>query len=230
MVNPSRLEDQGEHFMPSSEFIFENIIHLGAVLYLVCFLFRDQVWLRIFAFLGDGVYCAYYWGITDQPLWSAITYSALNMFINLVMVMGILNDRRETTLGDNDMKLYQGFAGMTPGDFRRLSRIGTWKTADQDITLTEEGRPLAELHYVLEGDVEISKSGRPIPVSAGIFIGEIAYLKQAVASATVKLKSGAVYMSWPHEALLKATAKHDGLKQSLAHLLSTDMATKIARS
>jgi hypothetical protein len=40
--------------------VVPNLIHIGALCYLVCFLFRDQLWLRIFAVLGDLVYTGFY--------------------------------------------------------------------------------------------------------------------------------------------------------------------------
>ncbi len=159
-----------------------------------------------------------------------MTYSAVYVVINLAMVMLILNDQRHTNLSDNDMKLYQGFSGMTPGDFRRLSRSGTWHKADATVTLTREGEGVNELHYVLDGNIEITKSGRAIDVTPGLFIGEIAYLHKTPASATVTVKPGSTYISWPNDALQKVTAKHDGLRQSLSNLLSTDLAAKAARA
>jgi hypothetical protein len=216
--------------MFSIEFFLQNLIHLGAMLYLVCFLFRNQILLRFFAILGDLAYTGFYWSVADTPLWSAMAYSTLNMLINFSMIMLIFNDQRHTTMSDNDMKLYQGFSGMTPGDFRRLSKAGTWRKAEDTVTLTREGETVSELHYVLDGNLEITKGGRAIDVSSGLFIGEIAYLRKTPATATVTVKPGATYISWPHQALQKVTSKHDGLRQSLTSLLSTDLAAKVARS
>jgi hypothetical protein len=216
--------------MLSGQLFLQNLIHVGAILYLVCFLFRNQVLLRFFAILGDLAYTGYYWSVADTPLWSAMAYSTMNMVINFMMIMLIFIDQRHTTMNDNDMKLYQGFSGMTPGDFRRLSRAGVWRKADETVMLTREGEPVNELHYVLDGNLEITKGGRAIDVSSGLFIGEIAYLRKTLATATVTVKPGATYISWPHAALQKVISKHDGLRQSLTSLLSTDLAAKVARA
>jgi Cyclic nucleotide-binding domain len=212
------------------EWLIPLLIHIGAVCYLVCFLFRDQLWLRIFAVLGDIVYTAFYFTAADVPLWTAIIYSSLNVTINFVMIGLILNDRRMTNLADNDLRLYQKFHGMTPGDFRRLCKIGTWRKAKDDHTLTTEGSALQRLYYVVEGEVEVKKGERVIPVKSGIFIGEVAYLKNTPASATVVAKAGAHYISWSHDELKKIVTRHESLKQSLATLLSADLAVKVANS
>jgi Cyclic nucleotide-binding domain len=212
------------------EWIVPYLIHVGALCYLVCFLFRDQLWLRIFAVLGDLIYSAFYFTAADIPLWSAITYSGLNVAINLFMMAMILHDRRMLPLDDNDLRLYQSFQGMAPGDFRRLRKIGQWHKTDSDQTLATEGEALHQLYYVVDGEVEVKKGDRIIPVQAGLFIGEIAYLKNSPASATVVAKAGAHYISWSHEELKKIVTRHDSLKQSFANLLSADMALKVAKS
>jgi hypothetical protein len=212
------------------EWLVPYLIHLGALCYLVCFLFRDQLWLRVFAVVGDVIYTAFYFTAADVPLWSAIIYSALNVVINFVMIALILNDRRMTALADNDLRLYQQFKGMTPGDFRRLCKIGTWQKADDDHVLTTEGSTLQQLYYVVEGEVEVKKGDRKIPVKSGIFIGEVAYLKNTPASATVVAKAGAHYISWSHDELKKIVSRHESLKQSLGNLMSADLALKVANS
>jgi Cyclic nucleotide-binding domain len=212
------------------EWMVPYLIHVGALFYLVCFLFRDQLWLRIFAVLGDLVYTAFYFTAADVPLWSAIVYSGLNVAINLFMVAMILQDRRMLRLDDNDLRLFQSFQGMAPGDFRRLRKIGQWHKADDDRTLTIEGEALHQLYYVVDGEIEVKKGDRNIPVKAGLFIGEIAYLKNGPASATVVAKAGAHYISWTHADLKKIVTRNDSLKQSFSNLLSADLAMKVARS
>jgi hypothetical protein len=212
------------------QWIIPWLIHIGAICYLVCFLFRDQLWLRIFAVVGDFIYTAFYFTVADVPLWSAIIYSVLNMLINLVMIGYILNDRRMTLLADNDLRLYQNFRGMTPGDFRRLCKIGNWQKAESDQTLTTEGAALQTLYYVVEGELEVKKGERLIPVKSGLFIGEVAYLKNTPASATVVAKAGAHFISWTHADLKKIVTRHESLKQSLGSLMSSDLALKVANS
>jgi hypothetical protein len=214
--------------MPFEEFL-PYLIHAGALVYVCCFLFRDQLYLRFFAIIGDLLYTLFYYGTVKDPFW-AVIYSIMNMMVNIVMMYLIVRDRRETSLDDRDMQLFQSFAGMAPGDFRRLRALGKWTEAQVDTNLTTEGERLNQLYYILSGNVEISKSGRSIPISGKHFIGEIAYLQRTPASATVVAKPGCTYISWSHADLAKVSEKHDGLKLSLGALLSTDLAQKVARA
>ncbi len=215
--------------MPYFEYVAPHLIHVGAVLYLICFLFRDQIALRMFAIAGDFAYMAYYFTVSSSPLWEAIFWIIPNMGINMVMIALILRDRRMTTLSDDEMSLYQNLRGISPGQFRRLIKSGNWQQIDETTTLTEEGQTLNKLYYVLRGDVEIDKAGRKIKVDPAVFIGELAFLRKKPATATVKVAAGAVVVSWHHAALASITQKDEGLTNALALLLNSDLAEKVAR-
>lgn len=210
--------------------VFPYLVHVGAMLYLVCFLFRDQILLRSFAIAGDLAYVAYYFTIANTPLWGAILWNIPNVGINLVMIWLILRDSRTSTFTDNELKLFRSLNEMKPGDFRKLIKVGTWHRASSVTELAREGQPLTNLYYVLEGDVDIEKNNRKIAVQAGLFIGEIAFLRQGPATATVRVMPNALYMSWSHAALLKAQDRHDGLKSAIGSVLNADLADKLART
>jgi Cyclic nucleotide-binding domain len=207
-----------------------HLIHVGAVLYLICFLFRDQIALRIFAVAGDVAYMVYYFTVAAHPLWEAIFWIIPNMGINIVMIALILRDQRMTMLSDDEMALYQNLRGISPGQFRRLIKTGHWQRITETTTLTEEGQALERLYYVLQGDVEVDKAGRKIKVDPAVFIGELAFLRKKPATATVKVAPGAVLVSWSHRALAAITAKDEGLNMALTLLLNNDLAEKVARA
>jgi Cyclic nucleotide-binding domain len=209
--------------------VLPQLIHLGAFLYLICFLFRDQILLRSFAILGDFAYTAFYFTAADKPLWSAIAWIVPNIGINIIMIFLILRDRQMMPLSDDEMSLFQNLRGLNPGQFRRLIRLGKWQRVETDTILTEEGKDLDRLYYVLAGDVEVDKGGRLIKVEPAVFIGELAYLRKKPATATVRAKAGAVFVSWPHAALENVTRKDEGLAAVLGNLLSNDLAEKVAR-
>lgn len=210
--------------------IAQNFVHLGAVLYLVCFLFRDQILLRSFAIAGDTAYVIYYYNVSDQPLWGAIFWNIPNAAVNLAMIAVILRDRRTTSFSENELKLYRCLKTLSPSDFRKIAKLGKWTRTTAEMPLAEEGQPLDMLHYVVEGDVEIHKGGRRIHVEPGLFIGEVAFLRKRTASATVKVAAGSLYISWPHSTLLRMQDRNEGLRNAINSMLSVDMADKVARS
>jgi hypothetical protein len=205
-------------------------VHYGALLYLVCFIFRDQILLRSFAIAGDLANTVYFYGGTGTALWAPLFWCMMNISINLVMIGIILNDQRHAGMSDDELSLFRKLDALTPGDFRKLIRIGKWHRAPAETVLTEQTKEVDRLFYVLEGDIDIEKSGRSIHSPAGLFIGEIAFLRGRPATATVKVGEGAHYFEWRKSDLQRLFDKQPDLRNAFASLLNADMAEKVARS
>ena len=211
-------------------FEWQNVVHVGAVLYLICFTFRNQLYLRIFAILGEVCYTTYFFAAADKPLWGAIFWSSMNMAINLFMIALIFRDTRQSFFNDDELNLFRNLPGLSPGQFRKLMKIGKWtRTAKRDL-LTEEGKALDRLHYVLDGKVNINKSGREIKIKPTVFIGELAFLRQKPATATVHVEAESLYVTWAHDDLHRAMNQNEELRTAFALLLNNDMAEKMART
>lgn len=210
--------------------ILPHFVHLGALLYFVCFLFRNQILLRSFAIAADLAYLVYYFNVADKPLWDAAVWSILIMLTNVVMLVIIIRDQNRTNFTDHELKLYRCLNSLSPSDFRRIVRLGTWTRVEGDVTLTTAGQPIQHLHYVLEGEIEMEKDGRKIDCKAPLFIGEIAFLRQSPASATVRVKAGVLYITWSHDDLARAQLKHDNLRPAISAMLNSDLADKLSRA
>lgn len=207
-----------------------SLVHLGAILYLVCFAFRNQVALRLFAMAGDVVYTAYYFVVSDPPLWEAMFWSTANVAVNMIMLYLIFRDRQPGRMSDDELRLFRKLDTLSPGEFRRLVAAGTWRRVDNSTRLTDEGKQLDRLFYVLDGTPRIDKAGRSIESSAGVFIGEVAYLKKRPATASVNVEPGALYIEWTHAALDRLKRRQGGFEVALGRLLGADMAEKVARA
>jgi Cyclic nucleotide-binding domain len=216
--------------MPTLSEIAPQMVHVGSLLYLICFLFRDQIMLRCFAIAGDFAFVAYYFNVSDQPLWGAIFWNIPNIGINLAMIALILRDRGTASYSENELKLFGALPPIAPSDFRKLLRSGKWNVAEADTVLAREGEALDHLHFVLEGGVEVEKGGKTIPVVPGLFIGEIAFLTNRPATANVKVLAQSVYFSWPSGALQAAREKDQSLAGAIGSMLNADLAGKLART
>ena len=96
--------------------------------------------------------------------------------------------------------------------------------------LTTEGEVPEKIFYVLDGKVSIGKQGRVLEREPKLFIGEIAFLRDKAASATVTTVAKALYVSWEQSELRALLKKNDDLKNAMGALLSADMADKVASS
>lgn len=216
--------------MLASALVADNLVHLAAIATLVCYLFRDQIKLRSFAVLGDLLLSAYYYFAFSVPLWTPLYWSIANVLINAGMIILLLRDRRMSLLSDNEMRLFRGLETLSPGQFRKLLKRATWHELEEESQLTTEGEMLDTLYYVLDGKVSIGKQGRILEAGPMLFIGEIAFLRDKAATATVRTAASSLYVSWKQAELRELFRKDDDLKNAMGSLLSADMADKVARS
>jgi Cyclic nucleotide-binding domain len=212
------------------EFATQNLVHVAALFTLFCFLFRDQIKLRIFAAIGDLLLSLYYFVAFKDPLWNAMAWSLLNVVINTAMILIILKDGREGGMSDDELSLFRNLDTLTPGQFRKLAKQGTWHRAEEMVTLTTEGEALDTLYYVLSGEVTVRKANRDLRVDPKLFIGELAFMRGRPATATVTVSGDAHYISWSHEDLEKLFKRNEDLRTSMKLLIGRDMAEKMANS
>lgn len=215
----------------SPEFLAQNIVHLAAFFTLICFLFRDQIKLRSFAALGDGLLSVYYYAAFPEPLWNPMAWSILNVIINLTMILVILRDGRVFDMTERDLNLFRNLEGLTPGQFRKLRRKGTWHVAEEETVLTTENETPERLYYVQQGEVTIAKgTRRSFTVEPRLFIGELSLLRRKPATATARVAPGSEYIAWERSDLEKLFAEDDAMRHTLHVILSRDMAEKVANA
>ncbi len=207
-----------------------NIVHVGALLYLLGFLFRDQLVLRALIILGDLVYVLYFYFAPDIPLWGGIFWSALFTIVNVVMIWFIFLDEVQFSLPANDRKLFELLVDLTPGQFRKLLKAGRQEVAASPIVITRENEPLNQLYFVTDGKVTIEKGGHRIVSEAKTFIGEIAFLLSRPATATVTLEPGCHYCVWDSKALHNVLDGNAALKTALSAAMNRKLAEKVAQA
>jgi hypothetical protein len=216
--------------MLSSLLIKENIVHVGAAFYLAGFLFRDQLMLRGLIIAGDLVYILYFLLAPNEPLWGGVFWSAVFMAVNAWMIGRIVADRTHFRMSEDERRLFALLDGLSPGEFRRLMKVGRWHLAAEPTVLTRESQPLERLYYVLDGAVTIDKGGHSFPIAPHVFIGEVAFLTGQPASATVTVAENSRYVSWERGPLRRLQLRAPSLTMAFHAALNKDMAAKVARA
>ncbi len=212
------------------QFLTENLVHVASLFTLVCYLFRNQIRLRAFAATGDALLSLYYYLNFNPPLWNPMVWTLVNVVINSTMILLILRDGRASEMSDDELHLFRQLPSLSPGQFRKLLKIGKWHKNCPATVLTKEGEQLDHLHYVLQGPLQITKASRIINIEPRLFIGELAFLRKRPATATVSAGEGAHYISWTHADLQKLLDKDIDLNSALRQILGLDMAEKMANS
>lgn len=88
---------------------------------------------------------------------------------------------------------------------------GSVMTADDEITILEEGKAPEHIFIILDGQAFVSaKSGFTTSLNAGCIAGEVSYLSHQGASATISLIPSATAFSIPVSALRDQAGKDAG--------------------
>ena len=208
----------------------DYFVYFAFLLALAGYLARDELWLRLLMLAASGNYLAYYYGVSDAPLWGAIATSGALALVNLGVIIVVILERTTFTMSRQVSSIYRSFDMLTPGQFRRMMRLGTVRSAEDPVRLTTEGMRVDKLHFVTEGRVNVTKEGRRAEIPARIFVGEIAYATGNVASATVEVSPGAVWVEWDQEALRNLTRRFPALGVALVAQFNADLLGKVATS
>ena len=205
------------------------IYHIGNLFQFLAFLLRDQLHLRLAMFAGILLQGIFHYvepgGPAVVPLFWKITFS----ITNLCMIILLFGDRFDFGIPQDLRELYRKIKVLSPGEFRKLIRISRRGAHSDEPLLTEGERP-DTLHYLMKGEALMRKGKAEHRLASGVFLGEVAFLNDVPASATVTLQPGAECVSWP-SAQLRALMRDDrALDIAMRGILNHDLAAKVAIS
>lgn len=206
------------------------LVHLALLFHAAGFLTRDELWLRALVLMGTLFYICYYYYISAEPLWDAMFASGVLALINMALIAIIVRERTVLAMSSHEAGLYSIFNTLTPGQFRKLLRNGHWRTAAKPEVLTEIGKPVNRLYYIVSGEIDLEKETGVGRIGGEIFIGEIAFVLGTNASATVTTRPGTVYIEWDVVDIRRLMNRSPAFKNAMIALFNTDMARKVAIS
>lgn len=206
------------------------LIHIGALFYIVAFLIRDELRLRLMVLAGSVFYLLYYYLFPEFPLWDAILTTVILAVANLYILFRILLERTMFALNEQERKLFEAFEGFSPGQFRQVLKIGHWKTVELSAELTTENQQLSKLFYIVDGSVYAKKGEYGFVVGAKNFIGEIAFVLEGPPTATVTASPDTTYIEWNCDEMRRLMGKSPAFENAMMALLSRDLADKLATS
>jgi len=207
-----------------------TFVHIALLFQCAGFMIRDELWLRLLVLIGSGFYVLYYFFFPALPLWDAIYASAILALINLTLIIIIIRERTLFDMNSRETGLFNSFGTLTPGQFRRLIRKGSWRTAKGDVVLTTENIRPEHIYYIVSGKVKATKGKTKFSLEGEKFIGEVGFLMGAPASATVVAPVGTVYVEWKAADLRRLMNKSVPFENAVIALFNYDLARKVADS
>ena len=160
--------------------------HLSYVLIAISYWLTDIFWLRTVAVIGLSLEILYFW-FSGGDLRAGIGWDLIFIAINLYQIYRLVKDRLSLRLPEADRDLLRGvLRGLDDAQIARLLHAGAFLDLAAGTTLAEENRPLQKIYFICSGRVRVTISGREVShLERGNFVGEVAFLTEMPATATV---------------------------------------------
>lgn len=207
----------------------ELIGDLSYVLLIVSMAMRNIFWLRVLAILSGICGAAYDYIWLDNP--GGAYWELLFTLVNLVQWCWLLHERRARYLDPFETKLKSDvFPLLTVLEFQRLMKTGLKEDFFTGDILQRRGKRVELLYLILAGKADIEVDDQRVSVcESGDFIGEIGFLYQVPASATVRASESMRCVVFDVHDLRQFMRRSPDFERGFNQALSANLATKLLR-
>jgi CRP-like cAMP-binding protein len=203
------------------------LLHVANVLYLLSYLVKDILWLRLLTVVA-GLLLMTWAFLQPQPLWASIGWNALFLAINLYQSWLLILERRPVRLSERDALLYRlTFRTLTPREFVKLLALGRWEEAAPETRIVERAQVLDRLMVIASGRTAVKVGERVVELGEGRFVGEMSFITGQAPAADVVAIDAIRYVSWPKAELTTFLAQHPALRAAWQAVLGADLVSKL---
>lgn len=207
------------------------LLHVANLLLLGCYLVRDILLLRVAAVIASGCFIAYFL-LLDVPNREAAAWNVVYVVVNAVQIALLVRERMRGKLTPADAALRERVFPWTPAHkFAILVRHATrMRVVPGDPALVERGHAVTSLWLVESGEFEVIVDGRLVATCIpDDFVGEMAFVDRAAASATVRACTPSTLMVWDAQRLHELLADEPEIQRGFHAALGTNMSQKLRR-
>lgn len=203
--------------------------NLAFILVACSFMVKDILWLRLLSVTASFCSISYNAYVSEQPLWVPIIWNLFFISLNFYHISRIIYGNRRIILNNKEQELYQmSFSQLNLIEFSKLIRMGEWKKADSDVILIKEDQPMEDLLMIYNGHVDILVKENNFEkkineLKDGQFIGEMSFLSNHPAAATVKTVHPTEYVCWKQKSLKELMTRNPSLLFSLQAAMGTQI-------
>jgi len=160
--------------------------HISYVLIAISYWLTDIFWLRVVAVVGLSFEILYFWH-SGGDLRTGMGWDLIFIAINLYQLYRLVKDRLSLRLPEADRDLLRSvFTGLDDSQIARLLIAGEFCDFAGGTTLAEENEALERIFFVCSGSARVMIGGREVShLEKGSFVGEVAFLTDKPATATV---------------------------------------------
>ena len=202
--------------------------HLSYVMIAISYWLTDMFWLRSVAVVGLSLEILYFL-LSGGDLRAGIGWDLIFILINLYQLYRLAQERLSLRLPEKDRELLRRvLTGLDDVQIARLLGAGALCELEAGTTLAEENQPLERLYFLCAGRVGVSIGGRAIShLEEGNFVGEVAFLTERPASATVIAETPVRVLAFDRAKLKQFFKNETEVAGLIYQLIGRDLAHKI---
>ena len=202
--------------------------HLSYVMIAISYWLTDMFWLRSVAVVGLSLEILYFL-LSGGDLRAGIGWDLVFILINLYQLYLLVQERLSLRLPEKDRDLLRRvLTGLDDAQIARLLGAGALCELEAGTTLAEENQPLERLYFLCDGRVGVSIGGRAIShLEEGNFVGEVAFLTERPASATVIAETPVRVLAFDRAKLKQFFKNETEVAGLIYQLIGRDLAHKI---
>jgi len=204
--------------------------HLAYLLLVLSMMMRTLFWLRVLVIASALIAITYSAVWLSDPV-STFWESAL-VVVNVVQItIEWRANRRARFTAEEQGFIDTRLQGLGRHEARKLLNLGTWVEAGPGTRLTDEGRPVEQLVYLVSGTVAVEVGGRRVATCApGSFVGEMSLVDGGPASATTEVDTPARYWAIPSRTVVTLRDQQPRLVAALEVAIAHDLKSKVIAS
>jgi CRP-like cAMP-binding protein len=212
-------------------FRFDLLIHAANMLFLVAYMVRDILWLRILTVIATLCLIPYYF-TRPEPMMVPIYWSLVFAVLNVYWIVRLLLERAPMKLNADEQRLCElVFRTMSPREMITLLRLGTWEDAETGECFVKRHKLSDRLIVIYSGRACAEVDGlRVTELEPGQFIGSIDYVTQDMAPADIMAIEPTRYVSWSKLELKDFMKRNPELHSALKSTLAIDLTKWIQAS
>lgn len=202
--------------------------HLTYLLLVCQYLVRDMLQLRTLAIVASICSITYSF---HREVFLVVKWNLVFLLVNVVQLTVLLYQRRPIAFSPEEQQLKETvFRAVDPVDLRRLLDLAEWRQVAPGEVLVREGQVLEHLTLVHQGRGVVKVQGEVVgEVKDGFFVGEMAYLSDAPASAVVEVTLPTRLLRWRRADLEGCLEARTGLRYAFQGILGADLLKKIRK-
>jgi CRP-like cAMP-binding protein len=205
--------------------------HLSYILIAISYWLTDIFWLRVVAVVGLSLEILYFL-LSGGDLRTGIGWDLVFILINLYQITRLVQDRLSLRLPEQDRELLRrAFTGLDDAQIARLLGAGALCGLPAGTKLAEENETLERLYFLCAGRVGVTIGDRAVSqLEAGNFVGEVAFLTERPATATVIAETDVRALAFERDKLKRFFQHETEVAGLIYQLIGRELAHKIKLS